>query len=150
MRLYQISFKYKENKMVMKRFGNDNFRDFNKLQYLNKSLLIKIKHKALRLKIWYKLNNIERTIIDLTIKCVDEIKSIKLRNIILKILNKIKEAIENNFLNKIYENGLKEVVNIIKIAYSWGNKESLKWIKDKNFILYLGIKNIYTPNIWRI
>jgi benzoyl-CoA reductase/2-hydroxyglutaryl-CoA dehydratase subunit BcrC/BadD/HgdB len=134
----------------MKRFGNDNFRDFNKLQYLNKSLLIKIKHKALRLKIWYKLNNIERTIIDLTIKCVDEIKSIKLRNIILKILNKIKEAIENNFLNKIYENGLKEIVKIIKIAYSWGNKESLKWIKDKNFILYLGIKNIYTPNIWRI
>jgi hypothetical protein len=42
------------------------------------------------LKIWYRLNNIERAIIDLTIKCV----------------NKIKEAIENEFLNKIYENGV--------------------------------------------
>ena len=127
-----------------------NFRDFNKLQYLNKSLLIKIKHKALRLKIWYRLNNIERAIIDLTIKCVDKIKSIKLKKIILKILNKIKEAIENDFLNKIYENGLKEIVKIIKIAYSWGNRNSLKWIKDKSFIFYLGIKNIYIPNIWRI
>jgi hypothetical protein len=147
MRLYQISFKYKENKMVMKRFGNDNFRDFNKLQYLNKSLLIKIKHKALRLKIWYRLNNIERTIIDLTIKCVYKIKSIKLKNIILKILNKIKEIFENKFLNKIYENGLKEVVNIVKIAYSWGNKESLEWIKDKSFIFYLGIEKMNIPNI---
>jgi len=124
---------------------------FNNKKYeLNKSLLIRIKHKAIRLKVWYKLDNIERAIIDLTIKCVNKIKSIKLKNVILKILNKIKEAIENDFLNKIYENGLKEIVKIIKIAYSWGNKESLKWIKDKSFIFYLGIKNIYTPNIWKI
>jgi hypothetical protein len=126
-----------------------NFNDFHKIN-LNKSILLKIKRKALRLKIWYRLNNIERTIIDLTIKCVDKIKSIKLKKIILKILNKIKEAIENKFLNKIYENGLKEVINIVKIANSWGNKESLNWIKDKNFIFYLGIKNIYIPNIWKI
>jgi len=126
-----------------------NFSDFHKIN-LNKSLLIKIKHKAIRLKIWYKLNNIERAIIDLTIKCVNKIKSKKLKNIILKILNKIKEVIENNFLNKIYENGLKEIIKIIKIAYSWGNRNSLNWIKDKNFIFYLGIKNIYIPNIWKI
>jgi benzoyl-CoA reductase/2-hydroxyglutaryl-CoA dehydratase subunit BcrC/BadD/HgdB len=123
---------------------------FNNKYELNKSLLIRIKHKAIRLKAWYKLNNIERTIIDLTIKCVDKIKSIKLKKEIIKILNKIKEAIENDFLNKIYENGLKEIIKIIKIAYSWGNKNSLNWIKDKNFIFYLGIKNIYTPNTWKI
>jgi hypothetical protein len=126
-----------------------NFSDFHKIN-LNKSFLLKIKRKALRLKIWYRLNNIERAIIDLTIKCVDKVKSIKLKNVILKILNKIKEAIENDFLNKIYENGLKEIIKIIKIAYSWGNKNSLNWIKDKNFIFYLGIKNIYIPNIWGI
>jgi len=123
---------------------------FNNKYELNKSLLIRIKHKAIRLKAWYKLNNIERAIIDLTIKCVDKIKSIKLKNVILKILNKIKEAIENDFLNKIYENGLKEIIKIIKIVYSWGNKNSLEWIKDKSFIFYLGIKNINTPNIWKI
>jgi hypothetical protein len=123
---------------------------FNNKYELTNHLLLKIKRKALRLKAWYKLNNIERTIIDLTIKCVDKIKSIKLKNVILKILNKIKEAIENDFLNKIYENGLKEIIKIIKIAYSWGNKNSLNWIKDKSFIFYLGIKNIYIPNIWRI
>jgi hypothetical protein len=116
---------------------------FNNKYELTNHLLLKIKRKALRLKAWYKLDNIERTIIDLTIKCVDKIKSIKLKNIILKILNKIKEIFENNFLNKIYENGLKEIVKIIKIANSWGNKNSLNWIKDKSFIFYLGIKNIY-------
>jgi hypothetical protein len=123
---------------------------FNNKYELNKSLLIRIKHKAIRLKAWYRLNNIERTIIDLTIKCVDKIKSKELKNVILKILNKIKEIFENDFLNKIYENGLKEIIKIIKIAYSWGNKNSLNWIKDKSFIFYLGIKNIYTPNIWKI
>ena len=123
---------------------------FNNKYELTNHLLLKIKRKAIRLKVWYKLDNIERTIIDLTIKCVDKIKSIKLKNVILKILNKIKEAIENDFLNKIYENGLKEIVKIIKIAYSWGNKNSLNWIKDKSFIFYLGIKNINTPNIWKI
>ena len=126
-----------------------NFSDFHKIN-LNKSFLLKIKRKALRLKAWYKLNNIERETINLTIKCVDKVKSIKLKNVILKILNKIKEAIENKFLNKIYENGLKEIIKIIKIAYSWGNKNSLNWIKDKSFIFYLGINNIYTPNIWKI
>jgi len=123
---------------------------FNNKYELTNHLLLKIKRKAIRLKAWYKLDNIERTIIDLTIKCVDKIKSIKLKNVILKILNKIKEIFENDFLNKIYENGLKEIVKIIKIAYSWGNKNSLNWIKDKSFIFYLGIKNIYIPNIWRI
>ena len=126
-----------------------NFSDFHKIN-LNRFLLLKIKRKAIRLKAWYKLNNIERAIIDLTIKCVNKIKSIKLKNIILKILNKIKEAIENNFLNKIYEIGLKEIVKIIKIAYSWGNKNSLNWIKDKSFIFYLGIKKMNIPNIWKI
>jgi len=95
MRLCQIGFKYKENKMVMKRCSSDNFRDFNKIN-LDKSFLLKIKHKAIRLKIWYRLNNIEKTIF------------------------------ENKFLNKIYGNGLKE---IIKIANSLGNKNSLKWIR---------------------
>ena len=123
---------------------------FNNKYELNKSLLIRIKHKAIRLKVWYKLNNIERTIIDLTIKCVNKIKSIKLKNVILKILNKIKEIFENDFLNKIYENGLKEIIKIIKIAYSWGNRNSLNWIKDKSFIFYLGIKKINIPNIWGI
>jgi hypothetical protein len=117
-----------------------NFNNFHKIN-LNKSFLLKIKRKALRLKIWYRLNNIERETINLTIKCVDKVKSIKLKNIILKILNKIKEIFENDFLNKIYENGSKEIVKIIKIAYSWGNENSLNWIKDKNFIFYLGIKN---------
>ena len=126
-----------------------NFSDFHKIN-LNKSFLLKIKRKAIRLKIWYRLNNIERAIIDLTIKCVNKIKSIKLKNIILNILNKIKEAIENNFLNKIYEIGLKEIVKIIKIAYSWGNRNSLNWIKDKSFIFYLGIKKMNIPNIWKI
>ena len=132
--------------------SNKILKDFNNIMRidLTKSLLIKIKHKALRLKIWYKLNNIERAIIDLTIKCVNKVKSIKLKNIILNILNKIKEAIENDFLNKIYENGLKEIIKIVKIANSWGNKESLNWIKDKSFIFYLGIKNIHIPNIWKI
>jgi hypothetical protein len=86
MRLCQIGFKYKENKMVMKKCSSDNFRDFNKIN-LDKSFLLKIKHKAIRLKIWYRLNNIEKT---------------------------------------IYGNGLKE---IIKIANSLGNKNSLKWIR---------------------
>ncbi|MEM2929053.1 MAG: hypothetical protein QXP60_08830 [Nitrososphaerota archaeon] len=123
----------------------------NKSKYeLTNNLLLKIKRKAIRLKIWYKLNNIEREIINLTIKCVNKIKSIKLKKIILKILNKIKEIFENNFLNKIYEIGLKEVINIVKIAYSWGNKNSLNWIKDKKYIFYLGIKNIYIPNMWKI
>lgn len=36
---------------------------------LTNHLLLKIKRKAIRLKIWYKLNDIEKTIIDLTIKC---------------------------------------------------------------------------------
>jgi hypothetical protein len=146
---------HKSNK-ILKDFNNifNNNNNINNFSYkktnLTKPLLIKIKHKALRLKIWYRLNNIERTIIDLTIKCVDEIKSIKLKNIILKILNKIKEIFENKFIKKIYEIGLKEVINIVKIAYSWGNKESLKWIKDKNFIFYLGIKKMNIPNIWEI
>jgi predicted nucleic acid-binding protein len=42
-------------------------------------------------------------------------------------LNNIEKTIfENKFLNKIYGNGLKE---IIKIANSLGNKNSLKWIR---------------------
>ena len=59
-------------------------------------MLAQAKKLALRRGVWFKtLNRVERAIIDLTVQCVDSIKSGKLAKLLTAITDKLQSAMES-------------------------------------------------------
>jgi len=101
--------------------------------------LVKIKSRALRTRVWFRtLSKIERAIIDLTIKCVEKIRSQTLESALSGIVSKILDALENSLLSKIEKVGRQLAENLSNIAQKWGNQNACNWKRDKDFIIYLG------------
>lgn len=108
-----------------------------------RSDLLKVKSRALRLNVWFKvLSRTERAIIDLTMKCVERVRSHILEAAISDIVDKIIKALESRFLIKADEAGRKIAEKLCTIAYEWGNKEAFTWKFDSGFIRSLGVNAV--------
>jgi hypothetical protein len=117
---------------------------------ISKLELIKIKKKAMRHKVWFKLlDKIDRAVIDLTIGCVEKIRSSKLAEIITKIVNKLKQTLESPIKRLMKQVGLSLAQKLSEIAQAWGNKSASQWIKELSFIRYLTIIYVNTPIIFK-
>jgi hypothetical protein len=104
--------------------------------------LSKIKILALRQKVWYKsLNHLERSIIDLTVKYVDSIKSTKLAQVVTGIVSKLESALESIVDRLARSVGLSLAQKISSIAVSWGNRSAHAWADDLAFARYLAVTN---------
>jgi len=101
--------------------------------------LIKIKVRALRRRIWYKaLSRVERAIVDLTIHCVERIRSHCLEETLYNIVNKILKTLGPEFSEKAEKIGRKIAEKIGSLASEWGNLTASNWMHDLNFIRFLG------------
>jgi len=115
---------------------------------VSKEQLREVRSTALRRRVWYKaLDGIERGIINLTISVVEGVKSPTLMREISKILVKLREALESAFTRHL-NYGSKKLVDIIKIALSFGNEEALKWGTD-SFARLLTVNNYNNPVGWK-
>ena len=104
--------------------------------------LLKIKQLALRRNVWYKsLNHLERSIIDLTVKYVDSIKSAKLAQVVTGIVSKLESALESIVDRLARSVGLSLAQKISGIAVSWGNRSAHAWADDLAFARYLAVTN---------
>ncbi|MFQ6073901.1 MAG: hypothetical protein ACE5KC_01650, partial [Candidatus Bathyarchaeia archaeon] len=69
---------------------------------------MKVKSRALRSGKWYQiLSRTERAIVDLTIKCVEHVRSRVLAQTISKIIGKILKTLESGFLTRAERVGRK-------------------------------------------
>ena len=115
---------------------------------ISRDILIKAKKIGLRNGKWFRLHPVERLLINLAIKTLTRIKSQTLKNIILRILKKISQNLVLKF--KIFQIGLEIVRKRINQALKFGNKKAKDWIKDTNYIMYLGYSQINTLAIYRL
>jgi hypothetical protein len=100
--------------------------------------LAQFKKDALRRRVWFKLlSRVERGIIDLTIKCVDNIKSRKLAGVVTAIIDKLQSAVESTVDRLVRTVGLPLARKISSIAVSWGNSSAVRWTDDLKFARYL-------------
>ena len=104
---------------------------------------MKIKVRALRHKAWFKvLSRVERGIIDLTIRCVERIRSHALMRTVLAIVDKLLRTLEKSYLKKVERVGREIVQRICEIASKWGNPLAWTWKYDVNFIGFLGVNSL--------
>lgn len=115
------------------------------------SALAEIKKKALRRRAWFKvLDETERAIVSLTIRCVERIKSPKLANIVTAIVTKLMDAMASQVERLKETVGRSLAQNLAKIALAWGNSSAKSWVEDQNFIQYLVIMRINTPRMFQV
>lgn len=112
--------------------------------------LISLKQRALRKNVWFStLNEVERGIIDLTVKLIERIKSPTLVRVIVKIIFKLNNALKSSFIKTAEEIGYGVALKSTELAYSWGSHEAKNWRSELGFIRYLGIMHLNTPTLFR-
>jgi len=106
--------------------------------------------RSTRKHIWFKtLSCVERALVDLTIRVVDRVRSVKLNRILSNIVGKLERALENGFLEVVYAKGVELAEKLSNLVHSWDNVGALSWISDRAFILYLGVSWMNTPVVFR-
>ncbi len=102
--------------------------------------LLTFKKRALRLNLWFRvLSRTERAIVDLTLKCVERIRSPILETAVYSITNRVLRALERGFLSKAEEIGQEIAKQMCRIAQNWGNDGAFEWKLDVNFVRFLGV-----------
>ncbi len=104
---------------------------------------MKLKSRALRNRTWYKtLSRIERAIIDLTIRCVEKIRSHVLAQTVSMIVNKILRTLKESFMAEAEKVGRELVEKLCVIAQNWGNTTCFLWKRDEGFVKFLGVNAV--------
>jgi len=117
---------------------------------LGKNELTKIKAKAMRRGIWFKvLTRAERAQMDLTLKIVKKIRSFILAKVVTSIVKKLLDAMESKVARLIKEVGQALALKLSRIAQNWGNKSAHQWETDTSFIQYLTVTYLNTPTIFK-
>ena len=107
--------------------------------------LTKIRSRALRTRVWFRaLSRVERAIIDLTIRCVEKVRSNVLARTISTIVNKLLESLEEEFMERAERIGYKIAEKLGIIGERWGNKACSTWKRDKSFVKFLGVNTLNT------
>ncbi len=103
-----------------------------------------LKIRALRRRVWYRvLNRIERGLLDLTIRWVDNVRSRRLTEMLLRILVKLARAMEQG-IARVLLVGRELALRASVLAVRWGNVEAYSWRLDRGF--WLGITKEFRRN----
>src|SRR3989442_5564112 len=102
-----------------------------------------LKTRALRKRVWYGvLDRVERGLLDLTIRWVDNVRSGRLREMLLRILVKLARAMEQG-MARVLVVGRELALRASELAVRWGNVDAYSWRSDHGF--WLGI----AKDFWR-
>jgi hypothetical protein len=111
--------------------------------------LSKYKMLALRRGVWFKvLNRLERALINLSIRLLNEIRSSVLADALDSILKKLSDAFEGKIERCMRLFGVSFANKLSLIAQGWGNKTAFKWVQDVNFIRFLAVIKVNTVTSW--
>jgi len=117
---------------------------------LNRVELTKMKVKAMRRGLWFKvLSRTERASIDLTIKVVERVRSIFLARVLGAIIRKLLDAMESRVARVMREVGRGLAEKLSGIAQSWGNKSAHHWAEDPSFVQYLAVNYMNMPAMFK-
>lgn len=107
---------------------------------LNRTQLIKLRIKAMRAGVWFKaLPMIDRVLVDLTIKVVDNIRSVSLAKSIFAVVGKLEGLLESSVLKSLRLIGRPLAEKISLTAQKWGNASAKKWATDRSFAFFLAV-----------
>jgi len=112
---------------------------------ITREVLIGIKTRGLRRRVWYwALDRMERGLVDLTIRWVDKVRSGRMTETLMRILEKLAHALQTGVRRVL---GSELATRASELAVGWGNRSAYPWQFDLGFwrALALGIVSGSTP-----
>ena len=108
-------------------------------------MLIQVKRRALRNRVWFQaLSQMERGLLDLAMKWLDQVRSAKLASVLAGLLTKLSLAVDWKMQGAL-QKGWHLARKISDWALKWGNASARPWGHDPNFQKALGL-GILSPN----
>ncbi len=102
-----------------------------------------MRRDAFRRRVWFSvLSKLERSAVELTIRCVDRVQSLTLGLVIGRIACKILKAFKSKFLKRVERVGYELAERISGISVSWEYVEASSWKRDLTFIRHLGVNAV--------
>ncbi len=100
--------------------------------------LASMRKAALRRGLLFRvLTRFERNALDLTLICVDRIRSAKLADMLVAIMKKLEQAMESIVDRLVRRMGFPLAQKASSIAVGWGYGLASAWAKDRDFARYL-------------
>jgi len=128
--------------LMAKTKGKGSMKDASCAMFGRKDL-VRLKLKAIRRGVWFRaLSRIDRALIDSVIKVVNGVRSFTLAKILLSVVEKLEDALENRFLNSLKEIGYPLARKLSLSAQKWGNRSAKDWKHDESFAKFLAILHI--------
>lgn len=107
---------------------------------LSRSELDKLRVKARRRGAWYRvLSRVERGLLDLAIKVVENVRSRVLARSLISVVEKLLDAMESEVTRLTRTVGRSLAQKLSEIGQGWGNKSARLWAVDLGFIKYLAV-----------
>ena len=96
------------------------------------------------------LDKSDRDYLYLTMKVFDEIRNIDVGTIIVKILAKLKKALESPFVRRMETYGIMKARSISRKAVEWGHRTAGEWANEVGFIRYLTCLDFNKSSGWGV
>ena len=113
------------------------------------SFLRDIRRQAYRKRVWYRaIDDLERGIINLTVRVVEDVKSLTLIHVLESIVAKIRLACMSVYSRRHMEFGLGKAVLVVGQAVGFGSIVAEEWLVDTGFSRWLTLHHIYNPPWW--
>jgi len=110
---------------------------------LTREALAKFKLKAVRRGCWFRdLKQSERSLLDLTIRVVERVRSFSLANLVSRIVGKLCEAMESRIYRLVRSEGREMAKRLSEIGLAWGCKSAWSWAEDCGFMQFLVVSNL--------
>ena len=110
---------------------------------LEKGQLVALRRRALRAGVWFRrLPNIDRVLVDLTIRLTDKIRSVMLANCLLSVAGKLEGLLESRFARRVREIGFSLASKQSLFGLGWGNTSCRGWAGDPDYARFLAVMKI--------
>lgn len=114
---------------------------------LSPGILIKARREAVKKRIWLNaLDDLERGIMNLTIRFVETPRNNSLKRILVSILAKLEHAAESAFKKHIENYGFNKLFELVQFSKACGNTAARGWI-EHGFAEWLALNN-YNDSGW--
>jgi len=112
---------------------------------MTREILARLRTRALRQQVWFRaLDHLERGLVDLTMRWVDQVKSSRLRRVLAEILAKLVRVLDTGMV-KALERGKRWAARSSDLAVRWGNMQAYRWRFEEAFQRFLGL-GLWTAN----
>ncbi|MGD0804213.1 MAG: hypothetical protein ABSA11_09090 [Candidatus Bathyarchaeia archaeon] len=110
-----------------------------------------VRRQALRRRVWYSaLDGLERGILSISARIIDDVKSSLLNVQLVRIIAKLRDACKSGFVRHLERYGVERVRVVQGEAFRLGYLGAGVLSKDLGFIRYLMFLDYNQPIGWRI